>query len=161
MDLYQGSLPRKFIPFELGISSNDAETPNPCPQIPVQDKVPAVSSPEFQFCSKRSDYDSDTTSGGDKTENASEMVEKMDADSSSEKITPDASLEHTSKICEPVIGEVIQGSAVPAVPHSVVITTSGPNRDGLELVFPASLAPQDIENYRQSVIAEGIGPGAP
>ena len=37
--------------------------------------------------------------------------------------------------------ETIQGTSIPAIPHSITITASGPNRNWVELTFPASLAP--------------------
>ena len=159
MDLYQGSLPRKFIPFNLGTSSNDTGTPNPLSQTPTQGNVSATGVSEFQFCSRRSDYDSDTTSGEDVTEYASQMVEKIVTEKSPEKITPTPPSGHAVNTEAPAINETIQGTAIPAIPHNVIITASGPNKNGLELVFPTSLAPQDVENFRQQAIAEGAGSG--
>ena len=88
MDLYQGSLPRKFIRFRLGSQPMDEQTPNLLGESNVvigsQPSGPAgandVTSPtqENQPRENQSGYISDDTSNGDVTEYASQMVEHLE-----------------------------------------------------------------------------------
>ena len=128
MDLYQGSLPRKFISFRLGVVPMEGQTPNPDAQATSDSNLEG---PPITFCGRRSDYDSDTGSE-DVNQYAEEMTAKLGSGDDVPK-TPSNEEENPETSGQV---EVIEGTAVPAIPHHVVLTTSGPNRNGLELVFP-------------------------
>ena len=159
MDLYQGSLPRKFISFRLGTTPTKSQMPEPNPS---SSAAPNPTEPPVQFCSKKSDYDSDASSSCDVTEYADKMADKLtnedqeneiESGSEANPATEDKSSHsgQDSNVVDPNV-ETIPGTSVPLIPHHIVITTSGPGQNGVQLEFPPTNSPQDVAQFRQDAL---------
>ena len=183
MDLFQGSLPRKYISFRSGNSSTDGQTPKPNPQMASSSKPSEPPFRPIQLCPKQKSDDSDDTTDGELSEYASMMVAKLEKDqATSSAIAKSAeSVPPTGEVVieepgNPISNEgaiisatneqqiredVIAGTNVPLIPHHVVVTTEGPNRNGLELEFPKSNTAVDVAQFCQEAQALLLNQSAP